>query len=548
MSVRKKKRVWCLYRVSTLGQVDHDDIPMQHDQCHSFVQGRPDWEITNELYEKGVSGFKKKASEREALVTIQQAAQLKEFDVLLVFMFDRIGRRTDETPVIIKLLVDSGIEVWSTREGQRTYERDEDELIGWLGTWMSACESRRIALRVSASKSTMAARGCYSGGYVPFGYDAIRAGRVNKKDNPVRDLFINEDEAVIVQFIFNAIVVSGHGTHTIARALNAKGIKTKRGTSQWRATAIRAIARNPIYTGRMKTLDGLSAPFENLRIIDDELFDSAEQAIVNRIPVRRDDRHGSSRSIDGPRALLTGIIFCKSCGSRLAFNHSVRRKTLKSGEIRDYPSDYYRCYKKLDAPEQCTGKAFFNAPRVEETVLEVVRGFFDSVKKKPKAEMLRAAMSSESNVLDMAIKRAQRTFEQAKRAYDMIQDEAIKALTGDGAYTTEMINVLMPKQKAALDEAQAEYERLSKERNQEMKRRSAHTSQIKKMQTWADSFDSQDTDEKRQIIASVVEKVIVGDDYKVQVVFNITAAQYLGGDDVGDASQVHQDQIHLPDR
>ena len=31
-------RVYTLYRVSTVGQVDHDDIPMQRIACREFAQ------------------------------------------------------------------------------------------------------------------------------------------------------------------------------------------------------------------------------------------------------------------------------------------------------------------------------------------------------------------------------------------------------------------------------------------------------------------------------------------------------------------------------
>ena len=52
-------RVYTLYRVSTVGQVDHDDIPMQRIACHEFAQQQGDWEIVNELYEKGVSSSRR---------------------------------------------------------------------------------------------------------------------------------------------------------------------------------------------------------------------------------------------------------------------------------------------------------------------------------------------------------------------------------------------------------------------------------------------------------------------------------------------------------
>ena len=52
------KRVYCLYRVSTKGQVDKDDIPMQRQACHEFAEKQNEWVIVKEFYEKGVSGYK----------------------------------------------------------------------------------------------------------------------------------------------------------------------------------------------------------------------------------------------------------------------------------------------------------------------------------------------------------------------------------------------------------------------------------------------------------------------------------------------------------
>ena len=47
-----KKRVYTLYRVSTLGQVDKDDIPMQKEACRAFAKEKG-WEIVKEFSEKG---------------------------------------------------------------------------------------------------------------------------------------------------------------------------------------------------------------------------------------------------------------------------------------------------------------------------------------------------------------------------------------------------------------------------------------------------------------------------------------------------------------
>ena len=77
-----EKRVVCLYRVSTVGQVDKDDIPMQKQYCREFAKRQTDWKIVKEFSEKGVSGFKISAKDRDAIQEIQKMALQGEFDIL----------------------------------------------------------------------------------------------------------------------------------------------------------------------------------------------------------------------------------------------------------------------------------------------------------------------------------------------------------------------------------------------------------------------------------------------------------------------------------
>ena len=115
------KRVYALYRVSTAKQVDRvscgnttkDDIPMQRIACHNFAERQQDWEIIREFEEKGVSGFKVSAENRDAIQDLKEAALHHEFDVLLVFMFDRLGRIENETPFVLQWFAEHGVEVWS---------------------------------------------------------------------------------------------------------------------------------------------------------------------------------------------------------------------------------------------------------------------------------------------------------------------------------------------------------------------------------------------------------------------------------------------------
>jgi len=66
------------------------------------------------------------SEDRDAVQDIKAAALRKEFDVLLVFMFDRLGRKEDETPFVVEWFVKQGIEVWSTQEGEQRFENHVD--------------------------------------------------------------------------------------------------------------------------------------------------------------------------------------------------------------------------------------------------------------------------------------------------------------------------------------------------------------------------------------------------------------------------------------
>lgn len=221
-------RVYALYRVSSLGQVEKDDIPMQKQYCREFA-ARQGWTIVREFSEKGVSGFKVSAKDRDAIQEIQRDAALGKFDILLVFMFDRLGRRDDETPFVVEWFARNGIEVWSAMEGQQRFDSHVDKLMNYIRYWQASGESLKTSIRTKTRLGQLTEEGHYTGGTVPFGYRAVDKGRVNKRNRTVLDLEIDEDEAEIVRLIFQKYVTEGYGALRISRYLHEQGIKHRDG-------------------------------------------------------------------------------------------------------------------------------------------------------------------------------------------------------------------------------------------------------------------------------------------------------------------------------
>lgn len=193
------KRVYCLYRVSTKKQVDknnrdENDIPMQKKACHGFADRQEGWTILKEFSEKGVSGYKVSAKDRDAIQELKEAAQRKDFDILLVFMFDRIGKIDDETPFVVEWFAKHGIEVWSTQEGQQCFNSHVDKLMNYLRFWQASGESEKTSIRIRNKMQQMMLEGLYTGGSVRFGYHLVDSGLVNRKGAKIRKYEIDSAE------------------------------------------------------------------------------------------------------------------------------------------------------------------------------------------------------------------------------------------------------------------------------------------------------------------------------------------------------------------
>lgn len=293
------KRVGCLYRVSTKKQTYNNDIPVQKKACRQFIQQKKDWILTKEYLELGVSGYKLGEKERDILKNIKEDVKNKEIDVLLVFMFDRIGRREDETPFIVKWLIEQGIEVWSVNEGQRQIKDNYDRLINYITYWQAQNESEKISIRAREKRVQLTKQGIYMGNYAPYGYKLMESDIITKIGKKRKILTIFEDEAKIIRIIFNLIAEEQYGIDKVAIYLNSEGYKRRKKEILWDSNIINDIVKNPIYKGyvtfgkRKKSREGnirnkkenwiiSDVANPNIIIVSEELWEKANNVINSR--------------------------------------------------------------------------------------------------------------------------------------------------------------------------------------------------------------------------------------------------------------------------
>lgn len=105
--------------------------------------------------------------------------------------------------------------VWSVNEGQQRFDSHVDKLMNYIRYWQASGESIKTSIRTRTRIEQLTEEGHYTGGIVAFGYKRVKKGRLNKRNQEVCELEINEEEAAIVRLIFQKYVYEGYGAKRI---------------------------------------------------------------------------------------------------------------------------------------------------------------------------------------------------------------------------------------------------------------------------------------------------------------------------------------------
>ena len=424
-------RVECLYRVSTKGQVDHDDIPMQRIECRKFAE-QQGWNIIKELCEKGVSGFKISADDRDAIQELREDAMNQRFDVLLVFMFDRLGRRDDETPFVVEWFAKQGIRIFSVKEGEQKFESHTDSLINYIRYWQSEGESRKTSMRIKTRLDQMRGEGLYTGGTPRYGYRAVKRARQKKKNKPVKDLEICPEEAAVVKEIFERTVYEGAGSFILATELSARGVRTHHG-AQFNVSTINKILRDRQYLGYLITQDITSPHLPELQIIDEALFNAAQEITEQRKTQNAAWRNIPRQNCSG--VLLGGNLYCAACGSRMTSS--------SPGEGAKRPYAEYICYMGANHRIACSGQKAYVAKRVDDLVLRVTGMLLNTIQDTAKDESIEKRVLAEVKDLERQLADTRKQADEAAKAQEALEMEVSRCLMGQSQFTAEMLSKLI---------------------------------------------------------------------------------------------------------
>ncbi|ADP32848.1 cyclophilin type peptidyl-prolyl cis-trans isomerase/CLD family protein [Bacillus atrophaeus subsp. globigii] len=562
-----KLRVWASYRVSTDRQgAEGDDIPLQKAQCHAYAD-KNGWEITKELTEK-ISGYKTAIEDRNTLKVIKQGAVNGEFDILLLYHSDRLGRQM-EYSLYVASLYELGVEVWTVKEGEIKNQDHADSLMNFIRYWQSEGESKKTSMRVSDAMrqlNEVNEEGAYLGGTVPYGYMLEDTGkkRNSKKDKTIKKLVVNPDEAKIVKMMFEWVTDRSLGGALIAQELNAMGA-TNRG-KQWRHNTITRMLRNPAYMGykrynttknvgtrgntrkEVKRDEWLLQPFNpNIVIVSEEQFKKVQDIMDKRAksgeessgeessnesrepaPVFNGIAVNKNRVPTSSKLLLSGMAICGYCGKKLNADFTIKKNTRVDGSFRKHRTYRYTCNNSKNNPNGHNQRAFGAVTidkQVEEEVLSTISTIdldaFDAEKDSFDFEELDSRK--------IQLKELEGQYAEVSKALSSVESLFDDVMLGKSSMSLDFVSKKMEDYGARKIELLSKIDALNKE-IKEAEVKSTDLEKLKyQLDNWVETYkNSVSLAEKKSMLYKVIDEVVISKE-TIIIRFNITIEKALEG-------------------
>ena len=534
-----KKRVRTLLRVSSKQQLHDDDIPIQRAEVQGYIDKHPDWVFDKEYIEGAVSAYKNSAEDRELLQQILLDAKAHEFDVLLAYMSDRIGRK-DEYSAYVVQLNSMGIEVWTINDGQLKTEEHIDKLMNYIRFWQNEGESKKTSARVRDAQREMVKAGKFVGGKAPFGYRLVPSGEISNHGRLLKKLEIVEKDAEIVRKIYSYVINQGFGYDRIAKALNEEGIPAVT-TDKWKAGTVGSILKNPIYMGyysinrrinhgsftRLDRKDWIYSEKQIPEIViisqsDWERAQEIREARKNKINASKEEasqmymeQYNVPFSTKGKLALI-GLAYCGYCGRRLKNGSYCNRWITKEGEEKVAFAGRYNCQSK------CPERSCYSQEYLEGVVFEVVEAYMEKLKKVDITEEIQKMQFQKKKRIDKELERIKKDSRNAKLDIETLEEKIPAAIRGDYFFCADKLASIIKEKEQELLSLEEERKAILEEAKQAELENSDMEMFVQMVPNWKEEFKNADVTTKQMLLAAMIEKIEVKEDgikikFKIQL-------------------------------
>lgn len=546
------KKVRMLLRVSSDQQLEADgDLSIQRRILVEYIQKQEEWILDEkEYFEGSKSAYKNTASQREILQEILQDAQNKEFDILVPYKDDRVGRLMWDTSSYIMNLKNCGVDVYTVKDG--CISPEADDIMGQMMLTFRYANAQKSSadtgMRVKDTAQKLVEQGKFMGGKAPYGYELEYSGEVSKHGRALKHLVVVPERAELVRYIYSLSFNKEFGSSKIAQILNKNAqYKELAPNGIWKSGTITSILTNPIYAGytaykRRERTNGKYKRLDNkewvlakeanasIQIIEPELWSRTQEKRKLRGKKYVESLENQDVTVihknEGMLALID-VIYCGYCGSKLTNGSKYNYWTIKNtGEKRASKTPIYKCQGAWQGIPHSEARQF-RAKEIEPIVFEAIAAYigklqenenvFDEIQKNQNKE--KAAMAKE-------LRKEQEIAEKIRKKITVMEEKIPDAMSGEYLLSLEELVALIKKQKEALERQEI----VVKEK--ELSFQSAEVSvndweELKqKIPTWQEVFLNADGEAKRVLVNRLIRRIEVKKD-EIKVFFKINLEDFF---------------------
>ena len=548
------KRVRMLLRVSSNQQLEADgDLSVQRQLVLEYIEKRSDWKLDEKEYFEGSnSGYKNSVADRDVLQDALQDARNKEYDILVAYKDDRIGRRMWEIGAYVMSLKNCGVDIYTVKDGCISPESDDimGQMVLALRYGNAQKSSSDTGMRVKDTAKKLVQRGKFMGGKAPYGYTLELSGEISKHGRALKHLVIDEKKAEVVIYIYNLAVQKEYGSVKIAKILNSHDqYKNEAPNDVWKAGTIASILTNPIYAGytaynRRTRIDGkyhkigsddwIIAEEGNpeIAIITTDIWNRAQDMRKKRAEeIAKKEEHkpyniNVIKNNTGTLALID-VLYCGYCGRKMTNGSRYNYWKIKStGERRSGKVGLYKCQDMWSGTVH-PGRGFYRADRIEPIVFSAISEYIGKLQENENVfQEIEVNKQAEKRRMNSELDKDRQELAKIQKKIDVMEENIPQAMTGEYPLSLEDLVRLIDKQKDMYRKQQE----IIKQKEKKMENMDVSITEWdylkKQIPTWQQVFLKADAHTKRVLVDKLIERIDVKEE-QITIRFRIRLEDFI---------------------
>lgn len=548
------KRVRMLLRVSSNQQLEADgDLSVQRQLVLEYIEKRSDWKLDEKEYFEGSnSGYKNSVADRDVLQDALQDARNKEYDILVAYKDDRIGRRMWEIGAYVMSLKNCGVDIYTVKDGCISPESDDimGQMVLALRYGNAQKSSSDTGMRVKDTAKKLVQRGKFMGGKAPYGYTLELSGEISKHGRALKHLVIDEKKAEVVIYIYNLAVQKEYGSVKIAKILNSHDqYKNEAPNDVWKAGTIASILTNPIYAGytaynRRTRIDGkyhkigsddwIIAEEGNpeIAIITTDIWNRTQDMRKKRADeIAKKEEHkpynmNVIKNNTGTLALID-VLYCGYCGRKMTNGSRYNYWKIKStGERRSGKVGLYKCQDMWSGTVH-PGRGFYRADRIEPIVFSAISEYIGKLQENENVfQEIEVNKQAEKRRMNSELDKDRQELAKIQKKIDVMEENIPQAMTGEYPLSLEDLVRLIDKQKDMYRKQQE----IIKQKEKKMENMDVSITEWaylkKQIPTWQQVFLEADAHTKRVLVDKLIERIDVKEE-QITIRFRIRLEDFI---------------------